>query len=153
MSKTRRRRVSKTDLTRRALLAVLASAIAVPSVAVAQDPRASQVQKVARDWLALADILDGAATWNAAGQRFQATIPEDRWALLLRREREARGAVVQRSAAGTSFASQLPSVQEAGSYAMVHFRVSFANEASAFEDITLEQGSDSTWRVIGYVIH
>ena len=145
--------MKKTDLTRRALLAALACAIAVPSVAVAQDPRASQVQKVARDWLAFADKLDASATWKSAGQRFQATIPEERWAALLQRERAARGALVQRTAAGTSFASQLPSVPEPGSYAMVHFRVSFANEPNASEDITLEQGPDSTWRVIGYVIH
>jgi hypothetical protein len=140
-------------LTRRALLAALVCAIALPSVAVAQDPRASQVQKAARDWLALADKLDGSGTWNAAGQRFQAAITEARWAALLRREREARGALVQRTAAGTSFASQLPSLPGGGSYAMVHFRATFANAPNGSEDITLEQSPDSTWRVIGYAIH
>ena len=138
---------------RRALLAALTSAIAVPGVALAQDPRASQVDKAARDWLALADKLDGSGTWKAAGQRFQAAVSEDRWAALLRQERERRGAVEQRAAAGTSFTSQLRSIPESGSYAMVHFRTSFANEPSATEDVTLEQGADSTWRVIGYVIH
>jgi hypothetical protein len=140
-------------LTRRALLAALAGAIVAPRVAVAQDPRASEVQKVARDWLALADRLDASATWKAAGQRFQAAISEERWAALLRREREARGVPSQRTAAGTSFGSKMPSLPESGSYAMVHFRTSFANEPNATEDVTLEQGPDSSWRVIGYVIH
>jgi hypothetical protein len=142
----------KADPTRRALLAALACAIALPGVALAQDPRASEVQKVARDWLALADKFDGPATWNTAGQRFQASIPEERWTMLLRREREARGAVVQRTAAGTSFPSELPALPGDGRYATIHFRTSFANEPNAFEDLTLEQGPDSVWRVIGYVI-
>ena len=145
--------MNNTDLARRALLAALACAIALPSVALAQDPRASEVQGVARAWLALVDKLDYPVTWKMAGQRFQATIPEDRWAALLKREREARGALVQRAVAGTSFSSQLPAIPEAGHYAMVHFRTSFANEPNATEDVTLEQGPDSTWRILGYVIH
>jgi hypothetical protein len=145
--------MNNTDPARRALLASLVWALALPSVALAQDPRASEAQQVARGWLALVDKLDYSATWKMAGQRFQATIAEDRWTALLKREREARGALVQRAVAGTSFTSQLPSVPEAGRYAMVHFRTSFVNEPNATEDITLEQGPDSTWRVIGYVIH
>jgi hypothetical protein len=141
-----------TGLMRRALLAAIAGAIAVPGLAIAQDPRASEVQQVARGWLAFADKMDGPATWKAAGERFQAAIPEERWSELLKRERQARGALVQRTAAGTSFASQLPSVPEPGMYAMVHFRTSFANEPNATEDITLEQAG-AAWRVIGYVIH
>jgi hypothetical protein len=140
------------DLTRRALLVALAGAVAVPHLAAAQDPRASEVQKAARDWLALADKLDASATWKAAGPRFQAAISEDRWAELLKRERGGRGALVQRTAARTSFASQMPSIPESGSYAIVHFRTSFAKEPNATEDLTLEQ-INAVWRVIGYVIH
>jgi len=142
----------KADLSRRAFLAALACAIAAPGVALAQDPRASEAQKVARDWLALADKLDGAGTWKAAGQRFQATITEERWAMLLRRERERRGTVIQRTAERTSFRSEAPSLPAGGSYAMILFRTEFANEPNGAEDVTLEQGPDSTWRVIGYVI-
>ena len=140
------------DLARRALLVALAGAVAVPHLAAAQDPRASEVQKAARDWLALADKLDAPATWKAAGQRFQAAIPVDRWTALLKRERGGRGALVQRTAARTSFASQMPSIPESGSYAIAHFRTSFAKEPNATEDLTLEQ-INAVWRVIGYVIH
>ena len=141
----------KADFTRRALLVALAGAIAVPGVAAAQDPRASEVQKAARDWLALADKLDGSATWKAAGKQFQAAMPEDRWTAQLKKAREARGKLVQRTAAATSFASQVPAIPDPGTYAMVRFRTSFANEPNATEDVTLEQTS-GVWRVIGYVI-
>ena len=140
------------DLTRRALLAALACAIAVPGAALAQDPRASEVQGVARDWLTLADKVDIPGTWKAAGERFRASISEERWATLLQREREARGAVTQRTAAGTSFPSQLAPLPAGGTYATIHFRTAFANEPHGFEDVTLERDPDSTWRVIGYAI-
>jgi len=140
------------DARRRAVVAALVYAAAVPKMAFAQDPRATFVQKVARDWLALADKLDTSATWKAAGPRFQQAIPEGRWAALLRKERESRGALVQRTIAGTKFGSNFPSLPPGGNYAMVGFRTSFAKQPIGFEDVTLEQGSDSVWRVIGYVV-
>ena len=138
--------------TRRTVLALLLAAIAVPQLAAAQDPRATLVQKSARDWLALADKLDTSGTWKAAGVRFQNAMPESRWATLLRRERESRGAVVQRTIVGTTFGSNFPALPAGGTYAMVRFRTAFANNPNGAEDVTLEQGSDSVWRVIGYVI-
>lgn len=140
------------DARRRALVAALVSAVAVPKIALAQDPRATFVQKVARDWLALADKLDASGTWKAAGSRFQEAINETRWAALLRRERESRGALLQRTAAATTFASELPALPPGGKYAIVRFRTAFANQPTSGEDVTLEQGPDSVWRVIGYVI-
>ena len=72
--------------------------------------------------------------------------------MLLTRERESRGALLQRTAAGTTFASELPALPPGGNYAIVRFRTSFANQPKSAENITLEQGPDSVWRVIGYVI-
>ena len=140
------------DSTRRVVLAALALVMTAPGVAVAQDPRAIQVQKVAREWLALADKLDTAGTWKAAGPRFQDAISDTRWAALLRRERETRGALLQRTVVATTFGSSFPALPAGGSYAMVRFRTSFASQPNSGEDVTLEQGADSVWRVIGYVI-
>ena len=137
---------------RRAVLAALAAMIALPGVAVAQDPRATAVQKVARDWLALADKIDTAGTWKAAGTRFQQAMPEARWAAMLKSARESRGALVQRTAAATTFGSQFGTLPPGGRYALVRFRTAFANHPNGAEDVTLEQGPDSAWRVIGYVI-
>jgi hypothetical protein len=137
---------------RRIVVGALLCAFSLPQIASAQDPRATVVQKAARDWLALADKLDATATWKAAGPRFQEAISEGRWAALLRKEREARGAVVQRTIAGTRFGANFPALPPGGNYAMVGFRTVFANQPNSVEDVTLEQGSDSNWRVIGYVI-
>jgi hypothetical protein len=144
--------MSAVCVARRAALAALAAVIGVPRLALAQDPRASQVQAAARDWLALADKLDASGTWKAAGSRFQDAINETRWATLLTRERESRGALLQRTAAATTFASELPALPPGGKYAIVRFRTAFANQPTSGEDVTLEQGPDSVWRVIGYVI-
>ena len=144
--------MSAVSVARRAALAALAAVIGLPRLALAQDPRASQVQAAARDWLALADKLDASGTWKAAGSRFQDAINETRWATLLTRERESRGALLQRTAAATTFASELPALPPGGNYAIVRFRTAFANQPTSGEDITLERGPDSVWRVIGYVI-
>ena len=144
--------MSAVSVARRAALAALAAVIALPRLALAQDPRASQALKAARDWLVLADKLDASGTWKAAGSRFQDAITETRWATLLTRERESRGALLQRTAAATAFASELPALPPGGNYAIVRFRTAFANQPTSGEDVTLEQGPDSVWRVIGYVI-
>jgi Protein of unknown function (DUF4019) len=144
--------MSGIDFARRTALAVLACMLVTPQAAVAQDPRATVVQKVARDWLALADALDGNATWNAAGPRFQQAISAAKWNEALRRQRGPRGETVQRTIVATSFGSSFRGLPEGGSYAMVRFRTSFANETSGGDDVTLELGPDNVWRVIGYVI-
>ena len=137
---------------RRVVLAALAGVIALPGVAFAQDPRATAAQKVARDWLALADKLDGSGTWKTAGTRFQEAMPEARWATVLKGARESRGALVQRTVMGTTFGSQFATLPPGGNYALVRFRTAFAKHPNGSEDVTLEQGTDSVWRVIGYVI-
>ncbi|MEO8306189.1 MAG: DUF4019 domain-containing protein [Betaproteobacteria bacterium] len=143
----------KTLLTRRAVLALLASLAWAPGAALAQDPHAVIVQKVARDWLVLADNLDADATWKAAGVRFQKAITAANWADSLKKARGARGTVIQRAVAGSTFASTFPGLPAGGTYALVRFRTSFSNPPSGSEDVTLEIGPDSTWRVIGYTIH
>ena len=140
------------DFMRRATLAIRACLLLSTGTAFAQDPRATTVQKVARDWLVLADNLDAAATWKAAGAQFQQAITVAQWVEGMRREREPRGALVQRTAIATSFASSLAGQSEDGNYALLTFRTSFANSGSGGEDVTLQMGSDGVWRVIGYVI-
>jgi hypothetical protein len=136
---------------RRAMLAALALALLAPAVADAQDPRAVLVQKAARDWLVLADKLDAEATWNAAGKRFQESMPLSRWAASFKRERDARGAVIQRAVDATSV-GPIAGQPDTDNIAVVRFRTSFAEESLAVEQVTLELGPDKIWRVVGYVI-
>ena len=108
------------------LLSFVACAALAPQAVRAQDPRAAAAQRVAREWLALVDKL--------------------------RREREARGTLVQRAAADTAFANSGVGLPEGGNYAIVAFRSSFANQIDAREEVMLEVGPDYAWHVIGYVI-
>ncbi len=140
------------DRARRAAVVLLTSVLLAPASALAQDPRAAMVQRAAREWLLLADNLDGAATWKAAGPRFQNAITVAAWSEGLKRQRGWRGAVVQRAVAATTFGSSFKGLPPGGDYAFVQFRTSFAQKVGGGEHVTLERGADSIWRVIGYVI-
>ena len=139
------------DRARRRALRLLACAVLVPTSVRAQDPRAAAAQRAAREWLALIDKFDAEASWKAAGERFQNGMPPARWIEIVKRERQPRGALVQRAVAGTGFGNAGPDLPEGGSYAVVRFRSTFA-DGPASEEITLEVDPDYAWRVIRYVI-
>ena len=113
-------------------------------------PRSALAQNAARDWLALADRLDGAASWNTAGARFRDAMPADRWTAALKQVREPLGALAARAVESTQFAKSFPGLPD-GDYAIVVFRASFANRAVARETVTLEREGER-WRVVGYSI-
>jgi len=144
--------MSAVDSTRRRVLALLAGVLLAPNAARAQDPRGAAVQRVAREWLALVDKLDAGASWNAAGERFQRATPQALWVETLRRDREPRGALVQRTVALTTFGYSGPDLPEGGNYALVRFHSAFASDPNGVEEVTLEVGPDYSWHVIGYVI-
>ena len=124
----------------------------VPSTAHAQDPRAAEAQRAARQWLAAADRLDARATWGAAGSRFRKALTLERWTAALKKEREPRGAVVQRALASTSFRSSLSRIAASGDFVVLLFHTSFAQRSGAGEQVTLEREADGVWRVVAYVI-
>jgi hypothetical protein len=140
------------DPARRAALALLACALLAHRAVRAQDPRSTSVQRAAREWLALVDKLDAAASWNAAGARFQQGMTPAQWAGILQSDRAPRGAIVQRAVAATTFSSTGPGLPAGGEYALVRFRSSFANLADGGEEVVLEVGPDYAWHVIGYML-
>jgi Protein of unknown function (DUF4019) len=121
------------------------------AIALAQDPEATTVQRVARDWLALTDSGDGGGSWDAAARQFKNAVPRDRWIESLKQARDPLGTVEQRSVLSTTFATSFPGAPD-GNYAIVLFRASFAKKADAAESLTLERESDGAWRVVGYFI-
>jgi hypothetical protein len=135
-----------------ALLAIFACVLLAPGAALAQEPRATLVQRVARDWLALIDKLDAEGSWKAAGVRMQRANPPAEWVESLRTERVPRGELVQRAVAATTFTDTIPGLPEGGNYAVVRFQSSFANQTEGVEAVTLEVGADYAWHVIGYAI-
>jgi len=137
---------------RRAALALLVCVLLGSQTVTAQDPRAAAVQRVAREWLTLVDKLDAAASWSAAGARFQQGMTPAQWAGILQSDRAPRGAIVQRAVATTTFSNTGPGLPAGGEYALVRFRSSFANLADGGEEVVLEVGPGYAWRVIGYML-
>jgi len=144
--------IAAVDRRRRALLGVAAgiAAAALAPLLAAQDARSAAAQNAARDWLALTDRLDGAASWNAAGAKFRNASPVDAWAAALKEVRGPLGAVTARTVDSTRFARSFPGFPD-GDYAVIVFRASFANKAVGRETVTLEREGDD-WRVVGYLI-
>jgi len=140
------------DRGRRRALGLLAGAALLAQSVRAQDPRAAAAQRVARDWLALVDKFDAGASWKAAGERFQKSTPMILWVETIKRDREPRGALIQRTADATGFGNAGADLPDGGSYALVRFRSAFANYPTNVEEVTLEVGPDYAWHVIGYVI-
>jgi hypothetical protein len=136
---------------RTALVALSFAALAwcVPSAA--QDPRASEAQGIARDWLAMVDAGDAKGSWKAAGKKFRDAISEDRWSLALGRTRGPLGAFERRTLRSVQFVNEIPG-QLPGNYALVVFRTAFANKPDAGETVTLYRDPDEPWRIAGYVV-
>src|SRR5512132_2435566 len=129
--------------------AALAIALAWgPTLALAQDPAATTVQHAARDWLALTDRSDGAASWDAAAGQFKKALPREHWADSLKKVRDPFGALAKRTALSTTFATSFPGAPD-GNYAIVLFRTSFTKKTDATETVTLEREGDGAWRVVG----
>jgi uncharacterized protein DUF4019 len=137
-----------TSMSRRAFGGAL-GALALAPFALAQDPRASMAQRAARDWLALADAIDPATSWQKAGARFRDAMSADRWKEALRREREPRGAADRRTVTSTQFVGSIAGYGE-GDFAIITFRTSFAHRGEGAETITLQREADDVWRVVGY---
>ena len=134
---------------RRAALAALA-ALSIAGHAIAQDPRATEVQQAARAWLAIADKLNAEAAYEAAGPKFRSALSFDRWRDAVRLVRFPLGAVEQRTVTSTQFQKNLPALPE-GDYALVVFRTAFANKPVNRELVSLERVGNR-WVVVGYVI-
>ena len=117
----------------------------------AQDPRASVVASVARDWLAIVDRGDAEASHAQAGERFRASMSVATWARGLAKERGSRGALVQRTSLSTTFDPKIDGMPS-GEFAMLLYRTAFAQQSTASETVTLEREKDGAWRVVGYFI-
>ena len=136
----------------RGALVLLLVATLGAGAAIAQDPRASAAQKAARDFLALTDRGDGAASWAAAGKQFRSAITAERWADSLNAVRQPLGALVERTLVSTQLTKNFPGAPSEGEYVLLVFRASFAKRTETQETLTVEREPDGAWRVIGYSI-
>ena len=129
----------------------MASVLAVLSpTALAQDPRITEAQRVAREWLVLSDGGDTRATYAGASAKFRGAMTLEQWVDASAKARAPYGAVKQRSLASSQAALQAPNMPD-GTYVLLIYRTNFANR-DASETITMEREADGVWRLVGYSI-
>lgn len=117
--------------------------------AAAQDPRTTEVQAAARNWLVYVDRGDAQAAWSAAGKKFQDASTLERWADDLKKAQAMLGKVQQRTVGPARFQKRIPGMPD-GEYAQIVFRTIFASKPDGSEQVSLEREADGQWRVIGY---
>ncbi len=140
------------DARRRALLALAlwSGIVMLAAPALAQDPRTSEAQRVAREWLALSDAGDAKATYAAAAAKFKSALSVEQWEQALAKARAPYGTVTTRTLMAAQPALQAPNMPD-GVYVMLLYRTNFAaREAS--ETVTMEREGDGVWRLVGYSI-
>lgn len=109
------------------------------------------VERVALDWLALADRGDAHESWATAASLFRRAVPEDEWARSLDVARSPLGALVSRRLQRARPAHELPGAPD-GDYVVFEFATEFAHKRSAVETVTPMRDADGQWRVSGYYI-
>ena len=147
------RRAHRAMDVRRTLLAGLLAfaALLAHGAAHAQDARQGLVQGVAHDWLALVDAGRYEDSWKAAGAKLKLSATPARWGEVVAKGRAPFGPLVKRTILQTRFTRTFPGVPE-GNYAVVIYRVAYAQRDDGEETVTLEREADGAWRVIGYVV-
>jgi hypothetical protein len=135
----------------RLLVALVGLLALAAGSALAQDPRASEVQKAARAWLALADAGDVQGSWKAGGKKFQESLDLESWEEALQKVRTPLGQMMGRSVLATRFLNAVPGGPD-GDYAQILYDTTFLEVGPSRETVTLEREADGVWRVIGYYI-
>jgi hypothetical protein len=112
------------------------------------DPEA---ERAAREWLALADAGDAAASWAAAARLFRDAVPEDQWGHALSAARRPLGAVQKRTLHAAHPATELPGAPD-GQYVVFEFHTQFERKRAAVETVSPMRDEDGQWRVSGYYV-
>lgn len=108
-------------------------------------------ERAAREWLALADVDDGAGTWAAAASLFREAVPAAEWARSLHAVRDPLGSVVSRALRKARAVAELPGAPD-GEYVVFEFDTQFERKRTAVETVTPMRDRDGSWRVSGYYI-
>jgi hypothetical protein len=110
-----------------------------------------KAEQAARDWLALADAGNAAASWAAAASLFRGAVSQEQWARSLQAARAPLGPVVSRTLREARPATELPGAPD-GEYVVFQFDTRFERKRTAVETVTPMKDTDGVWRVSGYFI-
>jgi hypothetical protein len=109
-------------------------------------------QQSAKEWLALVDQGDYAASYDHAASMFKAAITKDDWVQKIGAGRRPLGKVVSRKLRSAQYTTQLPGAPD-GQYVVIEYDTSFENKQSATETIVpMVDRNDGRWRVSGYFV-
>lgn len=120
-----------------------APATATPTTAAAVE---SDAVRAARDWLALVDGGDWAASWRATNRSFQSLNTLERWSEVATAVQTPLGAPMGHELVNELFVPAPPM-----GYQLVQFRSHYANRPQLLVTLTLEQ-EDGRWKVAGITL-
>jgi DNA-binding CsgD family transcriptional regulator len=121
---------------------IAASAQAPAAVSVAE----ADVERAARDWLALEDAGRWRESYNATSKSFRKLNTLERWTEVAQKVRGPLGAVISRVAISQDRVPAPPHGVQ-----VIKFRTSFANKGDAVERVSLAR-EDGSWKVVGIYI-
>lgn len=104
-----------------------------------------------KNWLAMIDGGEYAASWNEAAGYFKTAVTEEKWVQSLWAVRDPLGKLISRKIKSATFKTSLPGAPD-GQYVDIHFSTSFENKKSATETVTPMMDKDGKWRASGYFI-
>jgi hypothetical protein len=137
-----------TILARRAAisLALLLAACRTPP---AEVEHARVAEQHAREWLALIDAGDYAASWEAAAENFQAVTSKAEWQVVAARVQGGLGAPMDRELAAAKYTTKLP-WEPAGERVLIQYRILYGGRAAS-ETLTMRH-EDERWKMSGFRI-
>ncbi len=115
-----------------------------PPQEIASSDRA--VDQAARAWLAVVDLGDWSASFEAAGKAFRDMNTLEGWSEASEEVRAPLGTVASRELVESKFLNAPPR-----GYRSVTFRTTYSVAGEVMEEVTLER-EESGWRVVGYII-
>jgi hypothetical protein len=140
------------DVLRYVLTGFLLLAVIFVSVALGADTLHKQDALAAtKNWLAMIDKGEYAASWKEAAEYFKTAVTEEKWVQSLRAVRDPLGKLISRKVKSATYKTSLPGAPD-GQYVVIQFSTSFANKKSAIETVTPMLDKDGKWRVSGYFI-
>ena len=101
----------------------------------------AEVERAARDWLALQDEGRWRDGWNGTSKSFRELNTLESWTLAAKTVRAPLGAVISRSVISTNIVLTPPPGVH-----VIKFRTNFANRANAVETVSMTR-EEGSWRV------
>jgi hypothetical protein len=135
------------------LLALIMVAVLFSNLSAFADEKGDKAaaSESAKQWLALVDAGNYAASWDAASSLFKNHVSKEDWAKMVSAVRTPLGKVVSRKLKSADYTTSVPGGPD-GQYVVIQYDSSFENKKSATETVTPMLDKDGRWRVSGYFI-